>query len=36
MIETTIPNGKLIYQRISTRIYFINTNLPPTDEREAE
>ncbi len=34
MIVTTIPNGKLIYQRISTIFHFINMNLPPTDERE--
>ena len=34
MIVTTIPNGKLIHQRISTIFHFINMNLPPTDERE--
>lgn len=34
MIVTTIPNGKLIYQRIGTIFHFINMNLPPTDERE--
>ena len=34
MIVTTIPNGKLICQRISTIFHFINMNLPPTDERE--
>ena len=34
MIVTTIPNGKLIYQRISIIFHFINMNLPPTDDRE--
>lgn len=34
MIVTTIPNGKLICQRISTIFHFINMILPPTDERE--